>query len=110
MGMRIGIKCAECGKITRKYDIGGVIYCVGNPSSEIVITNKITCPKYKKDISEGKCIVKRFDFMMRCITANMCLMAKSKVPEHLQMSMPANKEDFEIYKKQYSGRLKIIDG
>ena len=49
--MRIDIKCSECGKVTRKHEIGGVIYCVDKPKYEVIVTNKIICPKCRKDIS-----------------------------------------------------------
>lgn len=107
--MEIDIKCLECSKGTRKHDIGGVIYCIDKPSNGIILINKIICPKCKKDISEGKCLVKGHEFLMSCIAANICVMAGEKVPVHLQKALPANKKDFEMYKMQYNGRLKITE-
>ena len=101
--MEIDIKCAECGKRTLKFNLGGVYYLVDKPSETVIVENTIIC---SKDISSGKCMVKGNDLLMMFLTANICLQT-GKVPKHLQKILPLNKPEYEILKNKAKARVML---
>jgi len=53
--MEIEIKCLECGKRTRRFEISPAVYTMKGDMG-ILLRDNISCPKCKKDISNDKCI------------------------------------------------------
>ena len=53
--MEVEIKCLECKKRTRRFEMGPAAFALGG-HDEIVLRDRIICPKCKRDISDGKCI------------------------------------------------------
>ena len=104
--MEIDIKCMECGKGTRKFELGGLFYLEDKPSETVVVKNTIICPKCMKDISDGRCIVKTYDFMMSLITANLCRSC-GDVPKHLRGAIFLQKKDYNLIKDSCKSRLNI---
>ena len=43
--MEIDIKCLECGKGTRNFQLGNLFYCLKRPTETAVIKEVIFCPK-----------------------------------------------------------------
>ncbi|MDI6738579.1 MAG: hypothetical protein QME12_08795 [Nanoarchaeota archaeon] len=82
--MQIDIKCAECGKMTRKFELGNVCYSVENPSETFRVVNKIICPKCKKDISNEKCLIEQNELLFSIMAANIGLWVGASVPRHLR--------------------------
>jgi len=107
--MQIDIKCAECGKRTLKFDIGGVYYLSTEPSKTVIVENKIICPKCAKDISSGNCLVRGNDLLLGFMAANISLEI-GKVPKHLQKILPLmNREDYEIFLRKSKGKLNLVE-
>lgn len=107
--METDIKCAECGKRTLNFDLGGVYYLADNPSKTVIVENKIICPKCSKDISSGKCLVKGNDLLIKFVAANISLEV-GKVPNHLQMILPlTNEEEYNIFKNKSQSKLKLVE-
>ena len=107
--MQIDIKCLECGKGTRGFELGEVFYLPEKPSETLAVKNTITCPKCRKDISNGNCMVKINEFLMRLVTANICL-SVGEMPKHLQGAYPLRKRDYDLVKDNCQARLKMVDG
>ena len=106
--MEMDIKCLECGRGTRKFELGDIFYLPENVSETLIVKNGITCPKCKKDISDEKCIVKTNELLMRLATANICL-SVGDVPSHLQGAFPVKKKDYDLVKDNCQARLKMAD-
>jgi len=107
--MEIDIKCSECGKMTKNFDIEGVYYLVENPSSTFIVEDKIICPKCGKDISNKKCLVKGKDLLIKLLVANLCLM-EGRIPEHLSKILPlTNKRDYKIFKEKAKAKVKLVE-
>lgn len=106
--MQIDIKCLECGKGTRGFELGEMFYLPEKPSETLTVKNAITCPKCKKDISDEKCMVKINELLMRIVTANICLSA-GDVPPHLQGAYPLRTRDYDLVKDNCQTRLKLAD-
>lgn len=106
--MEIDIKCLNCGKGTRKFALGDIFYLPENASETLIVKNDIICPKYKKNISDEKCIVKTNELLMRLATANICL-SVGDVPSHLQGAYPLRKRDYDLIKDSCQARLKMVD-
>jgi hypothetical protein len=107
--MEIDIKCLECGKGTRNFELGRAYYLIDNPSETFIVENNIICPKCKKDISNEKCLVKTNELMMKLVVANLCL-SDGKVPKHLSKTMFLNnKEDYEIFKGKGKAKPKLVE-
>lgn len=82
--MQIDIKCAECGKITRNFELGKVCLSVKNPSQTFRIVESIICPKCGKDISEEKCRINKTELVFSIMAAGMDLLREEEQPEHLK--------------------------
>ncbi|MBD3249620.1 hypothetical protein GF336_06260 [Candidatus Woesearchaeota archaeon] len=105
--MEIDIKCAACGKRTLNVNIGEVIYDIENPSKTIMIKNSLICPKCKKDINNKECLIRSHDILMGFIAANIC-MDEGDVPPHLDGTFPLKKKDYDIIKKNFKTRPKLV--
>jgi len=82
--MQIDIKCAECGKMTRHFELGKVCYSVENPSGTFRVVDEIICPKCKKDISNEKCLIKSHELVLKILVANIGIAIGENQPEHLR--------------------------
>ena len=85
--MNIEIKCLECGRRTRNFEIGPAVYAV-EYDDELLLKNNIFCPKCKKDISYGKCVISAGEFFLSMTALAIGKLAKSennfKIPEYLK--------------------------
>lgn len=106
--MQIDIKCSDCGKSTRNFELGEMFYLPEKPLETLIVKNTIICPKCRKGISHGNCMVKTNEFLMRLATANICL-SVGDVPKHLQGAYPLRKRDYNLVKDSCQARLKMID-
>lgn len=105
--MEIDIKCLECGKATRKFELGKMFYLPQNASDTLVVKNSIICPKCKKDISGERCIVKANELLMRLVTANICI-SVGDLPPHLEGAFSIRKKDYDLVKGICKSRLKLV--
>ena len=110
--MQIDIKCLDCGKMTRHFELGQLFYDVDNPSSSVVVKEPITCPKCKADISDKKCMVKTNYFLMSLVAANitrtMETEGSSAIPNHLRGAIPLRKQQYSIIAPQCKARLRFV--
>ncbi len=106
--MEIDIKCLDCGKRTRHFELGDIYYLLEKPSETPIVKNLIICPKCRKDISNGNCMVKTNDFLIRLVTVNICL-SVNDMPKHLQGAYPLQKRDYDLIKDNCQARLKMVD-
>ena len=106
--MEIDIKCLNCGKGTRHFELGSIYYMLEKPSETLAVKNLIICPKCRKDISNEKCVVKANELLMRLVTANICL-SVGEMPKHLQGAYPLRKRDYDLVKDNCQARLKMVD-
>lgn len=111
--MQIDIKCEECGKGTRHFELGKIFYSVDNLSGTIIGKNRTTCPKCKKDISDKMCLVKKHELYSRLVAANMCLAMKvedgTTVPKHLKGAFALRRRDYELIKSGCETTFKLVD-
>ena len=107
--MEINIKCSECGKGTRNFELSEIFYLPEHPAETIIIKDDVFCPKCRKNISNEKCTVKLNDMLIKLITANICL-SSGDVPQHLQGAFPMKKRDYDAMKNICKSRLKFLGG
>ena len=105
--MEINIKCSECGKGTRKFELGKIFYLHDNPSESLIIKNKIICPKCKKDISDNKCIIKANELLVKIIASNISK-SVGKVPSHLRGAYLLMEQDYDRIKNNCLSKLKLV--
>ena len=107
--MQTDIKCANCGKMTRHFELGEIYYDVEKPSSTVVVKNGIICPKCKTDISDKKCMVKINYFLMSLVAANISLgMGELDFPPHLRGAFPLRKQQHSIIAPHYKAQLQLV--
>ncbi len=106
--MEIDIKCLNCGKVTKNFELGEMFYLPENASETLVVKNQIICPKCRKDISDEKCSVRANELLMRLVAANICLSA-GDLPKHLQGAFPLLKRDYSLFKGNCQARLKMAN-
>jgi len=104
--MEIDIKCLECGKGTRNFELGEIFYLPEHPAETIIIKDDIFCPKCRKNINNEKCIVKLNEMLIKLITANLCL--SGNIPQHLQGAFPMRKKDYDAIENVCKSRLKFL--
>jgi hypothetical protein len=107
--MEANIKCMECKKGTRHFELGLLIYDLANSDNSLLIKDAIICPKCKKDISNQKCMVKTNEIMMSMIAANLCRSSKISVPMHLRNTYPLDKKNYNAVKSQFKSKLYLVD-
>ena len=105
--MQIDIKCSLCGKGTRNFELGEIFYLADDVSKSIIVKDTIICPKCSKDISNGQCMIRENELLMRLVTANLCL-SDGDVPNHLQGAFPLNKKDYRFVNDKCKSRLKLV--
>ena len=107
--MNIEIKCLECGRRTRNFEIGPAVYAV-EYDDELLLKNNIFCPKCKKDISYGKCVISAGEFFLSMTALTIVKIANTEnyteIPEHLQNILIITKENFDYFRDK--GKAKII--
>lgn len=106
--MEADIKCSECGKITRKFELGEIFYLPENASESLIVKDKIICPKCGKDISDRKCMAKQNDLLMRLVAANI-IISLSDVPEHLKGAYHLLKKDYDLIKNKCISKLNLVE-
>ncbi|MBI2148201.1 hypothetical protein HYU23_00825 [Candidatus Woesearchaeota archaeon] len=107
--MEADIKCLECGKGTRNFELGEVFYCRENPTSNTLIKNEVICPKCKASISNEKFLVKENYFYMGIITANLCIASKMSIPEHLRGAKLINEKDYDKFSSYCKSKPKFVN-
>lgn len=112
--MQIDIKCGECGKGTKHFELGKIFYSINDLSGTIIGKNRTICPKCKKDISDNRCLVKKHELYSRLVAANLCLAMKAEdgtsVPKHLKGAFALRKRDYELIKSECKTMFKLVDG
>ena len=105
--MESDIKCMECGKITRNFELGEIICNIDKPSATLLVKELITCPKCHKDISNEKCALKENDTLIRLVAANISISIGS-VPKHLMRAYSVDKKIYKVAKSAFKSKPKLI--
>jgi hypothetical protein len=109
--MKIEIKCLECGKRTRHFEIGPAAF-TRDGGEEITLRDNIICPKCKKDISNGKCVAPSGEFLLSMIALTMGMIGEKegnfKIPPHLRGMALVTKENFDKLKMESGGTIKLV--
>jgi len=106
--MESDIKCLECGKITRNFELGETICNIDKPSKTILVKEVIICPKCNKDISNEKCALKTNDTLMRLVAANISISIGS-VPKHLKRAYSLETKIYYQHKSLFNSKPKLVD-
>lgn len=111
--MELEIKCLECNKITRRFEIGPAVF-TPEGDKEILLRDNIICPKCKNDISEGKCVTSGGMFMISLMAITMEMMAEKEgshfeLPPHLRGMAIVSKDNYEALKKQSKASIKLVE-
>ncbi len=110
--MELEIKCLECNKRTRKFEIGPAIFTAADGGKEILLKNSIICPKCKKEISNGKCITPSGMFLISLMALTIGMIGEKdktfKIPPHLKGMAIVSKENYEVLKNQKKSFIKIV--
>lgn len=111
--MELEIKCMECGKRTRHFEIGPAAFTAGEGEKEVIVRDSIVCPKCKKDISNGKCVTGGGQFLISLIALAAGMLGERegtfKVPPHLRNMALVSKENYEILRKQSKASIKLVE-
>ena len=106
--METDIKCLECGKVTRNFELGRVFYNPGKAAESVIIQDAVVCPKCDKDVSNEKFLIKQNSFFMSLITANACL--SEETPKNLRHTLPVFREkDYLIIKDRCKSKPKFAE-
>ena len=105
--MESNIKCLDCGKITRKVELGDIFYNIDQPSETMLVKESIVCPKCRNDISNGRCALQTNYVLMRLVAANISL-SIGDVPNHLRGAYPINKKEYEKIKIICKSKPKLV--
>jgi|SRR3989344_1165454 len=106
--MESDIKCMECGKITRNFELGEVICDFNKPSKTLLVKNTLICPKCKKDISNEKFAIKEKDMLMKFVAANICI-SIGDVPKHLKRAYSLETKIYNRHKSLFNSKPKLVD-
>jgi len=111
--MELEIKCLECNKRTRRFEMGPAVFTMGG-YKEILLRDPIICPKCKKDIGNGKCITPSGMFMISLMAITMEMMAGKEsnyfeLPPHLKGMGIVSKENYEVLKKKSKASIMLVD-
>ncbi len=111
------IKCMECGKRTMNFELGDVFYKVDEEKPtegeiEVLVKDRVVCPKCKKDVSDGRFEISSKDFLLTMITASICRLGKLRgqrfeTPSHLKGGYSLNVADFEKMKRFCKSKPKL---
>ena len=100
--MEIDIKCRYCQKRTLKVIFPTLYLFIKSEETRLFAPGSINCPKCKKDISNKGCLIKKNDFLLRVLTANVSKEAGLGIPTHLQGVNTINNGDFFVGNNNYS--------
>ena len=94
------------------FEIGPAAYSKEG-GDEIILRDKIFCPKCKKEISDGQCIALSGELMMSMIAMTVVRIAgengKSfKMPQHLQGIAIVSKDNLDKLKMESNGIIKLV--
>jgi len=110
--MEIEIKCLECGKRTRRFEVGHAAFTMDG-GKEIILKDTIICQKCKKDISDGSCVTPSGIFIISLLGITMGMIGEKegtlKIPPHLKGMAIVTKENFEVLKARSKASIKLVD-
>jgi len=110
--MELEIKCLECGKRTRRFEIGPAAYVMKGDMG-ILLRDTITCPKCKKDISNDKCVTPKGMFMISLMALTVGMIGekeeKFQLPPHLMDLAIVTQENYDTLKKQSKASIKLVN-
>ena len=106
--MESDIKCLECGKITRKFELGKLFYDINKPLESMIILNSVICQKCKIDISNEKFSIKSHEILMKFVVSNLGA-SIGDVPNHLRDAYPVNKEEYNKMKIVCKSKPKLVN-
>ena len=110
--MELEIKCLECRKRTRRFEIGPAVFTPGG-CEEILLKDAIICPKCKRDISHEKCVTPCGMFMISLMAIAIGMKGKKdgyfNLPSHLRGIVIVTKENYDELKKQSKASIKLAN-
>ena len=110
--MDLEIKCLECGRRTKHFEIGPAVFTVDG-SKEILLIDQIICPKCKKDISNGKCVTPSGMFLITLMAIIIGMKGEKdgsfEIPPHLKGLAIVTKENYEMLIKQSKASIKLAN-
>ena len=110
--MELEIKCLECRKRTRRFEIGPAVFTPGG-CEEILLKDAIICPKCKRDISHEKCVTPCGMFMISLMAIAIGMKEKKdgyfNLPSHLRGIVIVTKENYDELKKQSKASIKLAN-
>lgn len=106
--MEVDIKCMECGRGTRNFELGKIFYDLDDDNSIILAKDKIICPKCRKDISNKKCMVKSHELFMKLFTASICRTTWMPTPKHLKNAIQVKNLETKKNKLQFESVLNLV--
>lgn len=109
--MRVEIKCLECGKRTRNFELGPAAYSMEG-GGEIILRDEIVCSKCGKNISHEKCVALGGEAVINLTAWMIAKIAEKEgmmpFPPHLRDMIILSKEDCSKLKKQSKGVVKLV--
>ena len=105
--MESDIKCLECGRITRNFELGEVICDFNKPSKTLLVKDTLMCPKCKKDISNEKFAIKENDMLMKLVAANISI-SIGNVPKHLKRAYCLETKIYNRHKSPFNSKPKLV--
>jgi uncharacterized CHY-type Zn-finger protein len=106
--MELDIKCMDCNKQTRNYEIGRLFYVLEKPKIRALVEKQIICPKCRKDISNEKFMIKESQLMWSLITANICKQIDD-VPSHLEGVTRIDERGYDIMKEKCKSIPNLVE-
>ena len=105
--MESDIKCLECEKMTRNFQLGELICDIRKPSKTIIVKDAVICPKCKKDVSNEKFALKENDTLMKLVAANIIISIGS-VPNHLKRAYCLEPAIYNRHKSKFKSKPKLV--
>ena len=95
--MEIDIKCMECNRQTRNFELGKLFYVLEKPTIRTLIENQNTCPKCKHDLSNKRFMIKESDLMLSLLTTGICQKIND-MPPHLEGTFRIDEKEYNSIK------------
>ena len=105
--MESDIKCLECGKMTRNFELGELICDIRKPSKTIIVKDAVICPKCKKDVSNEKFALKENDTLMKLVAANISI-SIGDIPKHLRRAYCLEPAIYSQHKSAFKSKPKLV--
>ena len=105
--MESDIKCLECGKMTRNFELGELICDLRKPIKTIIVKDTIICPKCKKDVSNEKFALKENYTLMKLVAANISI-SIGDVPKHLRRAYSLETGIYNQHKSAFKSKPKLV--